>query len=197
MQQSSPSSLSPSPCSAHAVVDHPSERSSIYISNRISVFPHHRQHGPRLLGNVCDGGDDESEMTPQTGSVHSRTRGNVTARRCGSAFLLHFQPCCNRTAAARAEQQREGGLWTNRANRFCSGAVALEVAWELITVRASLHGLACEQVNRSLLQKRHSTHLMQARCSSLNGPSFAAGHCHPRQDDENRNCSGQCALRYA
>ena len=54
MQQSSPFLPLPlsllCPC---AVVDHPSERSSIYISNRISVFPHHRQHGPRLLGNVC------------------------------------------------------------------------------------------------------------------------------------------------
>ena len=141
-------------------------------------------------------------MTPQTGSVHSRTRGNFTARRCGNAFLLHFQPCCNRTRAAAARSlctsaEAPFACWTNRANRFCSGAVAMEVAWELITVRASLHGLACEQVNRSLLQKRHSTRLMQARCLSLNGPSFAAGHCHPRQDDENRYCSGQCALRYA
>jgi hypothetical protein len=87
LQQSSPFLPLPlsllCPC---AVVDHPSERSSIYISNRISVFPHHRQHSPlRLLGNVCDGA-----MTPQTGSVHSRTRGNFTCsslRQCISVTL--------------------------------------------------------------------------------------------------------------
>lgn len=132
---------------------------------------------------------------PHKGELHCSS-----LRQCISvtlSALLQPHPRRRCAFALHASAEAPFACWTNRVNRFCSGAVAMEVAWELITVRASLHGLACEQVNRSLLQKRHSTRLMQARCLSLNGPSFAAWHCHPRQDDENRYCSGQCALRYA